>query len=178
MDKREPTLDELLNEPMIRKVMAADGYSAEDIRLLMRHAHARADAGGYRQPRPVTGSRIARLGYARISQMKLYQPSIVIPFWLIAGKTVMPKIDIASVPERKGSGYPPPFDALCAERVRPRLGDAGGLNDFGVNLMRLSIGQLVEPAPLAFARRRIRLCTPRRTDTDRRWRRDGAARRL
>ena len=33
MHKREPTLDELLNEPIIRKVMAADGYSAEDIRL-------------------------------------------------------------------------------------------------------------------------------------------------
>ncbi len=53
MNKREPTLDELLNEPMIRKVMAADGYSAEDIRLLMRQANARADAGGH-QPRPAT----------------------------------------------------------------------------------------------------------------------------
>ncbi len=26
----------------------------------------------------------------------------------------MPKIDIAAVPERKGVGYPPPFDAPCA----------------------------------------------------------------
>ena len=26
----------------------------------------------------------------------------------------MPKIDIAAVPARKGSGYPPPFDAPCA----------------------------------------------------------------
>ena len=43
------------------------------------------------------------------------------------GNTAMPKIDIAAVPERKGSGYPPPFDAPCAERVRQRLGDAGGL---------------------------------------------------
>ena len=49
---------------------------------------------------------------------------------LIAGKTVMPKIDIAAVPERKGSGYPPPFDEPCAERVRQRLGNAGGLTDF------------------------------------------------
>ena len=40
MHQREPTLDELLNEPMIRKVMAADGYSAEDIRLLLRQANA------------------------------------------------------------------------------------------------------------------------------------------
>src|ERR1043165_6350003 len=52
----------------------------------------------------------------------------------------MPKIDIAAVPERKGSGYPPPFDAPCAERLRRRLGDAGGLTDFGVNLMRLPPG--------------------------------------
>ena len=52
----------------------------------------------------------------------------------------MPRIDIAAVPERKGSGYPPPFDAPCAERVRQRLGDAGGLTDFGVNLMRLPPG--------------------------------------
>ena len=52
----------------------------------------------------------------------------------------MPKIDIAAVPERKGSGYPPPFDAPCAERVRQRLGNAGGLTDFGVNLMRLPPG--------------------------------------
>jgi uncharacterized cupin superfamily protein len=49
----------------------------------------------------------------------------------------MPRIDVAAVPGRKGSGYPPPFDAPCAERVRQRLGDAGGLTDFGVNLMRL-----------------------------------------
>jgi uncharacterized cupin superfamily protein len=52
----------------------------------------------------------------------------------------MPKIDIAAVPARKGSGYPPPFDAPCAERIRQRLGDAGGLTDFGVNLMRLPPG--------------------------------------
>ena len=41
MYERGPTLDELLNEPMIRKVMIADGYSANDIRLLMRQATAR-----------------------------------------------------------------------------------------------------------------------------------------
>jgi uncharacterized cupin superfamily protein len=52
----------------------------------------------------------------------------------------MPKIDIAAVPERKGVGYPAPFDALSADRVRQRLGNAGGLNDFGVNLMRLPPG--------------------------------------
>ncbi|HZZ34824.1 MAG TPA: cupin domain-containing protein [Caulobacteraceae bacterium] len=52
----------------------------------------------------------------------------------------MPKIDIAAVPERKGSGYPSPFDTPCADRVRRRLGNAGGLTDFGVNLMRLPRG--------------------------------------
>ena len=52
----------------------------------------------------------------------------------------MPKIDITAVPERIGQGYPPPFDAPCAKRVRQRLGNAGGLTDFGVNLMRLPPG--------------------------------------
>jgi len=52
----------------------------------------------------------------------------------------MPKIDISKVPERKGTGYPPQFNAPCADRIRQRLGDAGGLKDFGVNLMRLPPG--------------------------------------
>ena len=52
----------------------------------------------------------------------------------------MPKIDVAAVPARKGSGYPPPFDAPCATRTRRRLGEAGGLRDFGVNLMTLPPG--------------------------------------
>jgi uncharacterized cupin superfamily protein len=52
----------------------------------------------------------------------------------------MPRIDLAAVPVRKGSGYPPPFDAPCAARARRRLGEAGGLADFGVNLMTLPAG--------------------------------------
>ena len=52
----------------------------------------------------------------------------------------MPRIDLAAIPKCKGSGYPPPFDAPCADRVRQRLGDGGGLTDFGVNLMRLPPG--------------------------------------
>jgi uncharacterized cupin superfamily protein len=52
----------------------------------------------------------------------------------------MPRIDIKSVPERKGSAYPAPFHLKAGERVRQRLGDAGGLADFGVNLMRLPPG--------------------------------------
>ncbi len=52
----------------------------------------------------------------------------------------MPKIDIRSVPERKGSGYPAPFHLKAGDRVRQALGDAGGLNDFGINLLRLPPG--------------------------------------
>jgi uncharacterized cupin superfamily protein len=52
----------------------------------------------------------------------------------------MPKIDVAAVPVRSGSGYPPPLDAPCASRTRRRLGNAGGLDDFGVNLMTLPAG--------------------------------------
>ena len=32
----------------------------------------------------------------------------------------MPKIDVAAVPQGKGSPHPPPFDAPCAERVCPK----------------------------------------------------------
>jgi uncharacterized cupin superfamily protein len=52
----------------------------------------------------------------------------------------MPRIDTASVPARRGSGYPAPFASPCAGRLRQRLGDAGGLADFGVNLTRLPPG--------------------------------------
>src|ERR1700677_82236 len=57
-----------------------------------------------------------------------------------AREQVMPKIDTAAVPARKGSGYPAPFAAPCAARTRQRLGEAGGLVDFGVNLMTLPPG--------------------------------------
>lgn len=52
----------------------------------------------------------------------------------------MPKVDIAAAPFRQGCPYPAPFDAPCATRTRRRLGDAGGLRDFGVNLMTLGPG--------------------------------------
>jgi uncharacterized cupin superfamily protein len=52
----------------------------------------------------------------------------------------MPKIDVAAAPKRKGSGYPSPFDVPCAKRVRQRLSNAGGLTDFGVNVMHLPPG--------------------------------------
>ena len=52
----------------------------------------------------------------------------------------MPKIDLAMVPSEKGSGYPAPFDVPCKDSLRQRLGKAGGLMDFGVNLMHLPPG--------------------------------------
>lgn len=52
----------------------------------------------------------------------------------------MPRLDIASVPAWRGVGYPAPFRALTADRLRRRLGDAGGLTDFGVNLTALPPG--------------------------------------
>ncbi len=52
----------------------------------------------------------------------------------------MPKIDADTVPHVKGVGYPPAFAALSAGRMRQRLGNAGGLQNFGVNLMRLPPG--------------------------------------
>lgn len=52
----------------------------------------------------------------------------------------MSKVDIDAAPQRTGSSYPSPFDAPCAARVRIQLGDAAGLNDFGVNQLRLPPG--------------------------------------
>jgi uncharacterized cupin superfamily protein len=53
----------------------------------------------------------------------------------------MPKVDIAALPEQRGSsGYPEPFRKLVEGRFRKRLGDAGGLTQFGVNLCRLAPG--------------------------------------
>jgi len=50
------------------------------------------------------------------------------------------RIDVNEVPAITGSRYPAPFDAPCSARVRRRLGDAAGLADFGVNLLRLPPG--------------------------------------
>ncbi|MBP6628151.1 MAG: cupin domain-containing protein [Kofleriaceae bacterium] len=52
----------------------------------------------------------------------------------------MPKVDVSALPVRVGTGYPAPFNQACAGRTRRRVGDAGGLEDFGVNLMTLPPG--------------------------------------
>jgi uncharacterized cupin superfamily protein len=53
----------------------------------------------------------------------------------------MPKrIDPSKLPVILGTLYPPPFDEPCLSRERRRLGDAAGLTQFGVNLLRLPAG--------------------------------------
>ena len=52
----------------------------------------------------------------------------------------MPKIDIDALPDITGCGYPAPYDAPCLDRIRKRLGDGGGLTQFGVNLLTLLSG--------------------------------------
>ena len=53
----------------------------------------------------------------------------------------MPKIDIAKLETRVGSpNYPPVFKPACAGRHKTPLGNAVGLNQFGVNLTRLEPG--------------------------------------
>lgn len=53
----------------------------------------------------------------------------------------MPKIDDDKVMEMTGVGYPKPFASYSTNRRRRRLGNAGGLTDFGVNLTRLPPGE-------------------------------------
>lgn len=50
------------------------------------------------------------------------------------------KIDLFSLPVTLGTLYPPPYDEPCVSRERRRLGDAAGLTQFGVNLLRLPSG--------------------------------------
>jgi len=52
----------------------------------------------------------------------------------------MPKIDIAALPVDVRTGYPPPHDKMVAGRSRKRLGNAAGLDQFGVNLTTLKPG--------------------------------------
>ena len=54
----------------------------------------------------------------------------------------MGKIDVSRAPSKRGSDYPSPYDQHCADRLRRRLGDAGGLTDFGVNQLTLPPGVL------------------------------------
>ncbi len=50
------------------------------------------------------------------------------------------KIDLASVPTRAGSNYPPPLNETGMNKLRHKLGDAAGLTQFGVNRLELAPG--------------------------------------
>ncbi len=52
----------------------------------------------------------------------------------------MPVIDQTKIEPRTGSIYPAPYDAEMTGRSSLRLGDAGGLTQFGANLVMLEPG--------------------------------------
>lgn len=52
----------------------------------------------------------------------------------------MPKVDISTAPEGKGTRYPEPFGKPCEDRQWRALGNAAGLTQFGVNLLTLEPG--------------------------------------
>ena len=52
----------------------------------------------------------------------------------------MPKLNLSDVPLKTGSIYPAPYDTQMAGRSSRRLGQAGGLTQFGVNLVILEPG--------------------------------------
>ncbi|NJM81854.1 MAG: cupin domain-containing protein [Tabrizicola sp.] len=54
----------------------------------------------------------------------------------------MPVIDTSIVPLKTGSIYPSPYAEMMAGRSSLRLGEAGGLTQFGVNLVTLEPGAL------------------------------------
>jgi uncharacterized cupin superfamily protein len=49
----------------------------------------------------------------------------------------MPRIDIVKLQTDTRIAYPAPFDRVVTGRIRKRLGNAGGLDQFGVNLTTL-----------------------------------------
>ena len=50
------------------------------------------------------------------------------------------RIDVSEIPPVIGTLYPAPFDLPCRTRERKKIGDAAGLTQFGVNLLRLPPG--------------------------------------
>lgn len=52
----------------------------------------------------------------------------------------MKRITIETAPTAFGTRYPQPYDAPCRGRRRWKLGEAAGLTQFGVNLLRLPAG--------------------------------------
>lgn len=53
----EPTLDDLLSEPIILKVIKRDGYTPDDVRLLMQQAHIKMNGNESQVPMASTDAR-------------------------------------------------------------------------------------------------------------------------
>lgn len=54
----------------------------------------------------------------------------------------MPRLDLSQIPAKGGSTYPGKLADAMAGRTSQRLGDAGGLSQYGVNLVRLAPGAM------------------------------------
>ncbi len=54
----------------------------------------------------------------------------------------MPKLDLSQIPYQGGSSYPGKLAQAVAGRSSQRLGDASGLSQYGVNIVRLEPGGL------------------------------------
>jgi uncharacterized cupin superfamily protein len=52
----------------------------------------------------------------------------------------MAKIDLSSIERKTGSGYPEPYASIMRKRSYLKLGDAGGLTQFGANITILKPG--------------------------------------
>lgn len=52
----------------------------------------------------------------------------------------MPKLDLSSIAQHRATNYPTQYAAQPGPRMRQRLGDAGGLTQFGVNRLELPPG--------------------------------------
>jgi uncharacterized cupin superfamily protein len=50
------------------------------------------------------------------------------------------RIDPSEIPSVVGTFYPAPYDEPCRTRERKKLGDAAGLTQYGINLLRLPPG--------------------------------------
>ncbi len=57
-------------------------------------------------------------------------------------EATMPKLDLTKVPVKTGSIYPEPYASMMKGRSSLRLGDAGGLTQFGANLVMLEPGAM------------------------------------
>lgn len=58
----------------------------------------------------------------------------------MSDKPELPALDPASVQTRSGASYPAPFDEPCRGRHKQALGNAVGLTQYGVNLVRIDPG--------------------------------------